>query len=267
MLSRMFTLPLIARPAPCTTTVTVFALGAVVVGCASSSNLMERQKDGSYRLECQATLANCLKQVEEPCAAYGYEVLRGRQEARVFGPEQVQSKYVNSEAVVMCRNAEGWIDDTPQPRRNGNASAPSASPTPSNTCVPGASHKCTGAGGCEGGQTCAPDGKSYLPCDCGAAAAPPAASTPMTTPVTPSPTAPEGPAGSAPTEPEGPVAPAPEAPAPPTSSSTPASSAPAPHSPATHTTGTQAAPDPSAPTAPANQTTAPDTSKGRPPAE
>jgi hypothetical protein len=145
----------------------------MLAACATSGSAIERLKDGSYRLECRGTLSNCLVQAEKPCASYGYEVLSGRQETRVFGPEQVQSKYVSSEAIVMCRNANGWFDDREQPAREAQTS--DAPPPPrTKACIPGASQSCTGPGGCKGGQTCAPDGLAYLPCDCGEAEATPA---------------------------------------------------------------------------------------------
>jgi hypothetical protein len=115
---------------PHTSRITPIVGVCMLIGCASSSNAIERLKDGSYRLECRSTLANCLLQAEKPCAAYGYEVLSGREETRVFGPEQVQSKHVNSEAIVMCRNADGWFDDRPQPARTAKASDAPQPPPP-----------------------------------------------------------------------------------------------------------------------------------------
>jgi hypothetical protein len=139
----------------------------MAVSCASSVDPIKRLNDGSYRLECRDTLANCLAQAEKPCAAYGYEVLSGRQETRVFGPEQVQSTFVSSEAIVMCRNADGLFDHTPQPGRPAEVSHAPKPLTQALACVPGASQSCTGPAGCKGGQTCAPDGRAYLACDCG----------------------------------------------------------------------------------------------------
>jgi hypothetical protein len=139
-----------------------------LLGCASSNDGIERLKDGSYRLECRETLADCLALAEQRCSNYGYEVLSGRQENRIFGPEQLQTKYVNSAAIVMCRNANGLFDDTPQPSSSVARQRMRQQPGKAATCVPGASQSCTGPGGCSGGQSCAPDGVSYLPCDCGA---------------------------------------------------------------------------------------------------
>ncbi len=138
--------------------------------CASSSDTLRKLEDGSYRLECQSKLSACLRQVEDPCASYGYEVLSGRQEVRAFGPEQLQSTYVNSEAVVMCRNANGLIDDTPQPggasSSEHEASTVAGAPA-APLCVPGSTQTCVGPAGCSGGQKCAPDGGAFLDCDCG----------------------------------------------------------------------------------------------------
>lgn len=43
-------------------------------------------------------------------------------------------------------------------------------PATQQTCVPGASVACVGAGGCAGGQACKADGTGYAECVCGAAA-------------------------------------------------------------------------------------------------
>lgn len=40
-------------------------------------------------------------------------------------------------------------------------------------CVKGITQACVGAGGCQGGQACLPDGSGFSPCDCGHAAARP----------------------------------------------------------------------------------------------
>ncbi len=161
-------------------------LGALLgaAACASSSATMQKLEDGSYRLECQSKLSACLRQVEDPCASYGYEVLNGRQEVRAFGPEQLQSTYVNSEAVVMCRNANGLIDDTPQPggaSSSENEASTVAGAPAAPLCVPGSTQSCVGPAGCGGGQKCAPDGSAYLDCDCGSSTPTVLAPNPMAT--------------------------------------------------------------------------------------
>lgn len=41
--------------------------------------------------------------------------------------------------------------------------------TAAGSCMPNATQLCYGPGGCRGGQSCAADGQSFTPCDCGPA--------------------------------------------------------------------------------------------------
>ncbi len=148
----------------------VLASCCLAIACSTAGAGSVRQlADGRYQVECESSLRECLARAEARCDISGYQVLSAVEAKRRVGVPPVQSEYMESRAIFVC----GGNDAAPQ--------AVSVSPSPSppaptqaltNSCLPGASQACVGPGGCSGGQTCSPDGKSLSPCDCGPASPP-----------------------------------------------------------------------------------------------
>lgn len=150
-------------------------------GCSKGgSGKPAQQPDGSYQLECNSPLSDCLQRVEPLCGDKGYVVAEARDSLELLGHEQGQSQVParRSRATVYCGS-----DSTPPPRAmvevKGDPVTPrkrerpsedgNPYPEPAALCVPGATQACVGPGGCSGGQSCAADGSRFEPCDCGAA--------------------------------------------------------------------------------------------------
>ncbi|HEY6080458.1 MAG TPA: hypothetical protein VIW29_16705 [Polyangiaceae bacterium] len=110
----------------------------------------------------------------------GYDKLRV--EAAQLGAGYVQVSFVQKPPVShQCMQHEhklgGVAFRAPAAAKAPVAAAPVAAPAPpppapAPLCVPGATQACLGSGACQGAQACREDGKGYLPCDCGPAAAP-----------------------------------------------------------------------------------------------
>lgn len=162
----------------------VVATGAVVLAAACGTAHFRRETlpDGSLRLQCNKPLASCLGVWDSECLD-GYDVIRATETRDRKGPYPTVMEFFTSEAVVRCRQAPGLVGgDAPHPDGGAIANGatppgPAASPAPTEPsagappprvgCFPGVSQACVGPGGCAGGQTCAADGASFGPCDCG----------------------------------------------------------------------------------------------------
>lgn len=175
-----------------------FAISTLLlVACASSHRSYEAKHlpDGSWRLKCDGALPACIAHAEATCHGNNYEVLRGRDQRDLFGPENgtAQVEVRSSEAIIRCGAkgvpapplpADAIADNprdpnTPPPPDPNDATHPPPPPTPppvaQRACVPGSTQACIGPGRCEGGQSCLPDGSAYGPCDCGTLGPPPTA--------------------------------------------------------------------------------------------
>jgi hypothetical protein len=163
--------------------------GLLAASCASSSRIQRQAlPDGSYRLDCRVTLAQCLTAVEDVCPQ-GYDIVRAHQDVRVAGPREISEPTVTGEAVARCRYEQGVFGGAKKaaepPAAETAASAPAnAAPAPAPAsaagCFPGATQACVGPGACQGGQQCLANGTAFGPCDCGGALpAPPAPPPPV----------------------------------------------------------------------------------------
>ena len=160
----------------------VWLLCGINVGCSKGSGKPAQQPDGSYRLECNSPLTECLERAEQLCREQGYVLSEARDGLELLGHEQGQSQVAvrRSAATVYCAN-----DNKPPPRAmvevKGERVTPTKrespadernpypeAPTTTTACVPGATQACVGPGGCSGGQACAADGSRFEACDCGA---------------------------------------------------------------------------------------------------
>ncbi|HVU51000.1 MAG TPA: hypothetical protein VHL80_09965 [Polyangia bacterium] len=142
------------------------------LGCAHTASpiQIQRQPDDILHLRCQTPLGDCLIAAENACNHQRYVVLRAFDDHNLKGDTTLPDDFRSSEAYVRCGNAAGWGPENQALRANPlDATPPSAAPAaPARACVPGATQACVGPGGCAGGQSCAPDGASFGPCDCGA---------------------------------------------------------------------------------------------------
>lgn len=82
----------------------------LLVACASSTVLPPVKKpDGSWHLQCGATLDNCIRQSEDLCKGRGYVVLSGRSKRTVYGAELGVSRYEvrECELDIACADNRG----------------------------------------------------------------------------------------------------------------------------------------------------------------
>jgi hypothetical protein len=151
-------------------------LGLLVAGCAHGKVSTERRPDGIVHVTCKTSLADCLYEVENVCDQKRYVVLRAVDSRELKGVVPAQALFLSSEAFVRCGDMGTYGPDNKLLLATPVCEVPKAPPPPvpvTHVCVPGATQACIGAGGCAGGQACAPDGSRFGPCDCGAP--PPAA--------------------------------------------------------------------------------------------
>ncbi len=117
---------------------------ALAAACASGSRRL-LLADGSYELKCERELSTCLMQMEETCAANGYEVVRATEKRERVGPLELATEIVRSEAVVRCRKANALLSlDGPAPAPVPAATdapppLPSHAPLPALSSTPAAS--------------------------------------------------------------------------------------------------------------------------------
>ncbi|MFC1642274.1 hypothetical protein ACFL5O_06250 [Myxococcota bacterium] len=132
---------------------------------------VQRLQDGSYRMECESTLAECVRKVERHCRGEGYQIVDGTEDNKLVGIEGQQAGYLRSRVTFHCADRI-----PPKPLKlPPRASAPpepaltaseSVSRPPARVCIPGATQRCVGPGACGGGQACLKDGSGYGPCEC-----------------------------------------------------------------------------------------------------
>jgi hypothetical protein len=144
----------------------------VVLGCAPPMVQVEHREGGVLHFNCKAPLTQCLAAVEKACEYQRYAVLRAFDDHDLKGDTTQPGDFRSSEAFVRCDRNTGWSQENRALRAqplSAPTSAPAPSAAPARACVPGVAQACVGPAGCAGGQTCAPDGASFGPCDCGPA--------------------------------------------------------------------------------------------------
>jgi len=154
------------------------------LGCAHGTTIQKLDGD-SYRVTCPALpLDQCLGEAaSNACDKRAYFVARGISEVNLRGRTEAPDVATSSEAIIRCSPAQGWGDQAKElmaaaPAGSTLSSAASNPDKPRSVCAPGSTQTCVGAGACQGGQACKPDGSGYEPCDCGSPAPAPPAPTP-----------------------------------------------------------------------------------------
>ena len=113
----------------------------LLVACASSTILPPvKRPDGSFHLQCGATLDNCIKQAEDLCKGRGYVVLSGSSKRTLYGAETGVSRYEvrECELDIACADNRGNLPTVqygPPALPPGPTLVPSA-PTPGPTLAP-----------------------------------------------------------------------------------------------------------------------------------
>ncbi len=138
---------------------------SLLAGCSQPHRL----KDGSYKVDCESTMADCTRKVERFCQGQGYRLVHGAEENTLVGVEGHQRGHRLARLIFFCGG-----EAPPEPLKLPPRPPEEAPPPAERACVPGATQRCVGPGACEGGQACLKDGSGYGPCEC--ASAPPAAS-------------------------------------------------------------------------------------------
>lgn len=150
----------------------VLLVSLALVACGASTRA-KRRVDGSYAVDCNSQKA-CLDRADKLCGETGYSIVGGRHDQKLYGVPGNQKVVGKDELYIVCKS--DVPSDAPDPaagswklaRPDAGGIAQGHSPPPKNTvCRPGETQRCIGAGACEGGQACAPDGTRYGPCDCG----------------------------------------------------------------------------------------------------
>ena len=149
------------------------SLGALFASsaCSSASVPAARRADGSWHVQCGASLAGCVQRAGDLCKDRGYIVLGGMSKKQLYGAElgvsQVEVR--ESELDIACADRRGDLP-TVLSAQPANSAAPVATVTSAAraaSCTPGATQRCVGAAACAGGQACLPDGSGFAACDCG----------------------------------------------------------------------------------------------------
>lgn len=154
-------------------------------GCSGVQ--VKQRADGTYTLECSSRKA-CLDRAERTCGQEGYTIVGGQSNKKLYGVPGNAKLVGKDEIYVRCNKDRPA--DTPDPavgswrleKPEGDAQPATSAPSPgaegvsvktpaAPVCRPGETQRCVGAGACEGGQACLPDGGGFGPCDCGASTA------------------------------------------------------------------------------------------------
>jgi hypothetical protein len=152
--------------------VTLLGLLCMLASCATFKP--KALPDGSYRLQCASTMAQCLHRARKFCGEDGLEVLKKTAD-EVYGVEGHRTGAEGVEVHFVCgkpRAEPKWQLPPRRARQQPPRPAARTEDGPTQACVPGSTQRCVGPGACEGGQACLPDGSGFGPCDCGESTAP-----------------------------------------------------------------------------------------------
>jgi hypothetical protein len=87
-------------------------ISLLLVACTQATTLAPlRKPDGSWHLNCGATLNNCVRQAEDLCKGRGYVVLSGMSKRKLYGADLGHSQYEVREAEldVACADRRGEL--------------------------------------------------------------------------------------------------------------------------------------------------------------
>jgi hypothetical protein len=169
----------------------LFTLALVLLSaCGASEVQSQRLKDGSWSFQCELSMDECIRKVQDNCPQQRYQILEGSSQTRLRDVPPFEKAYHTSKLRLMCNNDSGdalisFGGDKKAPAAPAASSAPAAPVAKPVVCTQGQTRECVGAGACKGGQSCLGDGTGYGACDCGPGpTAPSAADAPAPVPAT-----------------------------------------------------------------------------------
>jgi len=170
----------------------------LLTACGPAQFQQQKLNDGSFKVTCELSMDECVRRAGDLCRNQRYRILEGTSETRLRDAPPFEKAYHTSRLHLACTNdgADVLLSmDKPaaEPAKPAAAAAPA--------CSAGETRTCVGAGACQGGQACLPDGKGFGTCDCGSAAPPPAATEAASPAAAPSSGSPVNTGGSAATPP------------------------------------------------------------------
>lgn len=158
-----------------------FALALVLVSaCGAPEVQSQRLKDGSWSFQCELSMDECIRKVQDNCPQQRYQILEGSSQTRLRDVPPFEKAYHTSRLRLMCNNDSGdalisFGADKKPPAAPASASPTAPAPVVKpEVCTRGQTRECVGVGACKGGQSCLADGSGYGACDCGPAPALPA---------------------------------------------------------------------------------------------
>lgn len=128
-------------------------------------------------------MRDCVAQAEKMCNLHdkeaGYTILDGRSDKIIMNKDgQYRHAAEVADLEVRCgkderaEEREAASHLTLPPRTDANVAPEDTQPVvaaAAAACTKGSTQACVGAGACQGGQSCLPDGSGYGACDCGEA--------------------------------------------------------------------------------------------------
>ena len=152
---------------------------ALLTACGAAEFQSQKRGDGSYRIQCELPMDECIRRARSTCQHQRYRILEGTSETRLRDAPPFEQAYHTSRLHLKCTDGDDFLLAIDS-KNNQNAA-----PSPSKVCSAGETRVCVGAGACKGGQACLPDGTSFGSCEC-APEAPATDTAPVTQPVSPS---------------------------------------------------------------------------------
>jgi hypothetical protein len=159
----------------------LFTLALLLLSaCGAPEVQSQRLKDGSWSFQCELSMDECVRKVQDNCPNQRYRILEGSSQTRMRDVPPFEKAYHTSKLRLECNNDSGdaLISFGGDKAAPASSTAPSAvAPAPVSkppVCGQGQTRECVGVGACKGGQACLADGSGYGVCDCGPAPAPPA---------------------------------------------------------------------------------------------
>lgn len=149
------------------------AVSSLVVACGAPELQSQRLKDGSWSFQCELSMDECMRRVQENCPNQRFQILDGASETRLRDAPPFERAYHTSRLHLMCNDGGASILLSVDSKKGADANAEPAA----KLCSVGQTRECVGTAACKGGQTCLPDGTGYGSCDCGPAPAVPVSAT------------------------------------------------------------------------------------------
>lgn len=157
------------------------SLALCLCACGAPEVQSQRLKDGSWQVQCELPMDECIRKSQDKCPNLRYRILEGTSETRLRDAPPFERAYHTSRLRLSCSSdgAEALITfgGKPAPVTPEVASPATASKPP--VCTQGQTRECVGPAACKGGQACLADGSGFSACDCGASVPPTPAPEPL----------------------------------------------------------------------------------------